>query len=79
MQKCYIDNSSKIIIIFNKNLLTDNTSMFSRRSDIYIQDTEVNKSYIIDIVIVSDNRLMKMYINKINKYKPLQDSKIKKN
>ena len=53
--------------------------MFSRRSDIYIQDTAVNKSYIIDIVIVSDNRLMKMYINKINKYKPLQDSKIKKN
>jgi len=79
MQKCYIDNSSKIIIIFNKDLLTDNKSMFARRSDIYIQDTEVNKSYIIDIVIVSDNRLMTMYINKINKYKPLQDSKIKKN
>ena len=79
MQKYYIDNSSKIIIIFNKNLLKDNTSMFSRRSDIYIQDTAVNKSYIIDIVIVSDNRLMTMYINKINKYKPLQDSKIKKN
>ena len=53
--------------------------MFARRSDIYIQDIEVNKSYIIDIVIVSDNRLMKMYINKINKYKQLQDSKIKKN
>ena len=67
MQKWYIDNSSKIIIIFNKDLLTDNISMFSRRSDI------------IDIVIVSDNRLMKMYINKINKYKPLQYSKIKKN
>ena len=53
--------------------------MFARRSDIYIQYIEVNKSYIIDIVIVSDNRLMTMYINKINKYKPLQDSKTKKN
>ena len=53
--------------------------MFSRISDIYIQDIAVNKSYIIDIVIVSNNRLMTMYINKINKYKPLQDSKIKRN
>ncbi len=41
---------------------------FPRRPDIYVQNRRERKAYIIDITIVKDEKISKVYINKVNKY-----------
>ena len=58
-------------VMFNKNLLTNDTSQFARRPDVFYLDRNIKKAYIFDVTIVNDENISKGFIKSINKYKPL--------
>ena len=55
------------MILYNNDLLTNNIEIFSRRNNIYLQNTNYRKWYIINTIIVHEENINKIYINKINK------------
>ena len=54
------------MIIYNNDWLTNNNEIFTRRNDIYLQNTNYRKWYIINTIIVNKKNNNKTYINKIN-------------
>ena len=54
------------MILYNNYLLINNNEIFSRRNDIYLQDINYRKWYIINTIIVNEENNNKTYINKIN-------------
>ena len=54
------------MIIYNNDWLTNNNEIFSRRNNIYLQNTNYRKWYIINKIIVNEENINKTYINKIN-------------
>ena len=69
MQKCITTEDKNITVLNNMNVLKYNgQEAFPRRPDIYVQNRRERKAYIIDITIVKDEKISKVYINKVNKY-----------
>ena len=54
------------MIIYNNDWLTNNNEIFTRRNDIYLQNTNYRQWYIINTIIIHEKNINKTYINKIN-------------
>ena len=54
------------MILYNNDWLTNNNEIFSKRNNIYLQNTNYRKWYIINTIIVHEKNINKTYINKIN-------------
>ena len=54
------------MILYNNDLLINNIEIFSRRNNIYLQNTNYRKWYIINKIIVNEKNINKTDINKIN-------------
>ena len=54
------------MILYNNDWLTNNNEIFTKRNDIYLQNTNYIKWYIINTIIVHEENINKTYINKIN-------------
>ena len=54
------------MILYNNDLLINNIEIFTRRNNIFLQNTNYRKWYIINKIIVHEENINKTYINKIN-------------
>lgn len=74
LPKCVESDDKNITVTFNKDIIQkDVRNILARRPDIYIEDRGKRKGYIIDVTIVKEERIKKAYIDKINKYRRLQE------
>ena len=58
----------------NKNIITTSINdSFAKRPDIYLENRTEKKAYIIDVTIMTEDKISRAYIKKVTKYWALQE------